>query len=117
MSNTFSDNEVRRIARVVLAYERSHNVPAFRRPPPISSDSGGNAKLIKTPGGGIAACTGSGPYTFGSATCTVVGDDGVVGSETIIVKNIVNVAIPAEVIGKANRVGSIWVIDVASCGA
>jgi hypothetical protein len=74
-----------------------------------------NEILIKTPGGGIAAATGTGPYTFGSATCTVVSDAGVVGSETVTVKNIVNEAIAANVIGKASRVGSIWVIDVASC--
>jgi hypothetical protein len=71
--------------------------------------------LVKTPGGGIAAASGTGPYTFGSATCTVVSDAGVVGSETVTVKNIVNEAIAANVIGKASRVGSIWVIDVASC--
>jgi hypothetical protein len=72
--------------------------------------------LIKTPGGGIPACTGTGPYTFGSATCTRVNDAGVVGSETLEVKNIVNVSIPANVIGKAERFGTVWVIDVASCG-
>jgi hypothetical protein len=77
----------------------------------------GGCILIKTPGGGIAACTGTGPYTFGSATCTIVSDAGVVGTDTVTVKNIVSVAIPANVIGKAEKVGSIWVIDVASCGA
>lgn len=71
--------------------------------------------LVKTPGGGIPAASGSGPYTFGSAACTPVGDDGVVGSGTITVKNIVNQAIAANVIGKAEKVGSIYVIDVASC--
>lgn len=71
--------------------------------------------LIKTPGGGIAAATGTGPYTFGSATCTVVGDDGVVGTATVMVRNIVNDAVAGNVIGKASKVGDIWVIDVASC--
>lgn len=75
-----------------------------------------NCILIKTPGGGIPAASGSGPYTFGSATCTVVSDAGVVGSSTVTVKNIVNQAIAANVVGKAERYGSIWVIDVASCG-
>ena len=76
---------------------------------------GQNDILIKTPGGGIAAASGTGPYTFGSATCTIVGSDGVVGSDTVTVKNIVNDAVAANVIGKASMVGGIWVIDVASC--
>jgi hypothetical protein len=73
--------------------------------------------LIKTPVGGIPAATGSGPYTFGSATCTIVNEDGTVGSDTVTVKNIVNQAIDANVVGKAERVGSTYIIDVASCGA
>lgn len=71
--------------------------------------------LAKTPSGGIPACTGTGPYTFGSAECTIVGDDGVVGTDTEIVKNIVNLDIDGDVIIKAERVGSIWVVDVAGC--
>ncbi|MCA9157545.1 MAG: hypothetical protein KDA72_04415, partial [Planctomycetales bacterium] len=73
-------------------------------------------KLFKTPGGGIAAASGTGPYTWGSATCTVVSDGGVVGTDTEIIKNIVNQAIAANVIIKASKVGSIWVVDVAGCG-
>lgn len=73
--------------------------------------------LIKTPVGGIPAATGSGPYTWGSAVCTIVNDDGTVSANTMTVKNIVNVPIAANVVGKASRSGSIWVIDVASCGA
>jgi hypothetical protein len=76
-----------------------------------------NCILIKTPGGGIPACTGTGPYTFGSATCTIVNEDGTVSADTVTVKNIVNQAIDANVIGKAERVGATYIIDVASCGA
>lgn len=76
---------------------------------------GDNCILIKTPGGGIPARTGTGPYTWGSATCTLVDESGVVGSGTQVVKNIVNQAIAANVVGKAERFGSIYVIDVASC--
>jgi hypothetical protein len=71
--------------------------------------------LVKTPVGGIAGATGSGPYTFGSATCTIVSDAGVVGSATLTVRNIVSDAVAGNVVGKAARVGGIWVIDVASC--
>lgn len=78
--------------------------------------NGDNCILVKTPGGGIAAATGSGPYTWGSATCTLVDAAGTVGSGTQVVKNIVNQAIAANVVGKAERFGSIYIIDVASCG-
>lgn len=74
-----------------------------------------NVILIKTPPGGIPACTGSGPYTFGSATCTIVNEDGTVSADTVTVENIVNQAIAGSVIGKAERVGSTYIIDVASC--
>lgn len=74
-----------------------------------------NVLLIKTPSGGIPACTGTGPYTFGSATCTIVNEDGTVSSDTVTVENIVNQAIAGSVIGKAERVGSTYIIDVASC--
>lgn len=73
--------------------------------------------LAKTPEGGIPAASGSGPYAWGSATCTVVSDAGVVGTDTEVIKNIVNQAIAANVVIKAARVGSIWVVDVASCGS
>lgn len=73
--------------------------------------------LIKTPVGGIPAATGSGPYTWGSATCKVVTDAGVVTAADLVIKNIVNKAIAANVQGKADPVGSIYVIDVASCGS
>lgn len=71
--------------------------------------------LAKTPVGGIPAATGTGPYTFGSATCTIVNDDGTVGSDTLVVKNIVTQAISANVVIKVARVGEIWVVDTASC--
>lgn len=77
--------------------------------------AGQNAILIKTPSGGIDAATGSGPYTFGSATCDLVTEQGVVTSETETIYNIVNDSIAGSVIGKAERVGSIYIIDVASC--
>jgi hypothetical protein len=76
---------------------------------------GGGGILVKTPVGGIPAATGTGPYTFGSATCTIVGGDGVVGAGTVTVKNIVNEAVAGNVMGKASKVGTIYVIDVASC--
>lgn len=73
--------------------------------------------LAKTPAGGIPAATGSGPYTWGSATCTVVTEGGVVTAKTVMVKNIVDDAIAGNVVIKASAVGSIWVVDVASCGS
>lgn len=76
----------------------------------------GDAVLAKTPMGGIPAATGAGPYTWGSASCTRVGTDGVVGSTTVTIKNIVNRAIAGNVVVKASRVGNVYVVDVASCG-
>lgn len=73
--------------------------------------------LIKTPYGGIAAASGSGPYSWGSATCAIVSDTGEVQEESAVVKNIVNRSIAGSVPGKASRVGGIYVIDVASCGS
>lgn len=78
---------------------------------------GGGSILALTPPGGIPAMTGSGPFTWGSATCTLVSEDGIVGAETQVVKNIVNQAIAGSVVIKANRVGSIFIVDVASCGS
>lgn len=77
----------------------------------------GDAVLAKTPMGGIPAATGAGPYTWGSASCTRVGTDGVVASGTVTIKNIVNRAIAGNVVVKASRVGDIYVVDVASCGS
>lgn len=77
----------------------------------------GADRLFKTPGGGIPAATGSGPYTFGTAACTPVGLAGVVGSGTVTITNIVNKAIAANVVIKAAPVEGGWVVDVASCGA
>lgn len=83
----------------------------------VRGGSGTQDRLFKTPGGGIPAATGTGPYTFGSAACTPVNADGTVGSGTVTIKNIVNVAIAASVVIKAAKVGDIWVVDVASCGS
>ena len=83
----------------------------------VRGGGGGRDRLFKTPGGGIPAATGTGPYSFGSATCTFVSDAGVVGTDTVVIKNIVNQAIAANVVIKAAKVGTIWVVDVASCGA
>lgn len=90
--------------------------PANTTPRKVPRRIGGGMILAKTPVGGIPAATGSGPYTFGSAVCMLVGDDGTVGSETVTVKNIVNQAIAANVVIKAARVGASYVVDVASCG-
>lgn len=73
-------------------------------------------RLFKTPGGGIPAASGSGPYTWGSATCTEVDEDGTVLGTTETIKNIVNQAIAANVVIKASPVGDSWFVDVASCG-
>jgi hypothetical protein len=73
--------------------------------------------LIKTPSGGIAAATGSGPYSWGLATCEIISDVGEVLEEEVAVNNIVNRSIAGSVPGKASRVGGIYVIDVASCGS
>lgn len=73
--------------------------------------------LIQTPPGGIPAATGTGPYTWGSATCKLVTEAGVVTATDVIVKNIVDRAIAGSVQGKADPVGGINVIDVASCGS
>lgn len=85
--------------------------------PVLINGSGDNAILAKTPGGGIPAASGSGPYTFGSASCTPVNSDGTVGSGSVTVKNIVDQAIAGNVVIKAERVGSIYIVDVASCGS
>lgn len=84
--------------------------------PVLLGAAAGGMILAKTPAGGIPAASGTGPYIWGSATCTRVGDDGVVGSETITITNIVNQAIAANVVIKAAKVGAIYVVDVASCG-
>lgn len=73
--------------------------------------------LFKTPVGGIPAMSGSGPYTWGSAECTVVNEDGTVGSGTETIKNLVNQPIAASVVIKAAMVGSTWFVDTANCGA
>lgn len=83
----------------------------------VRGGSGTQDRLFKTPGGGIPAATGTGPYTFGSADCTPVNADGTMGSGTVTITNIVDVAIAANVPIKAAKVGSLWVVDVAGCGA
>ena len=58
--------------------------------------SGSNAKLFKTPPGGIAARSGT---TVGSASCTewkIVGSTLTTNTETIIVKNVDAVALPGD---------------------
>lgn len=84
-----------------------------------SRNRGGGYKgrLFKTPSGGIPAATGSGPYTFGSADCTPVNPDGTVGTGSMTITNIVNQVIAGSVVIKAAKVGTLWVVDVASCGA
>lgn len=79
--------------------------------------SGSSSILAKTPSGGIPAATGSGPYTWGSAACTPVSSDGTVGSGSVSIVNIVSQAIAANVVVMAAKVGSIYVVDVASCGS
>ncbi len=88
--------------------EENWQITAFRRR--------GDSILAKTPYGGIPACSGTGPYTFGSADCTVVKPDGTLSSETQTIKNIVDQAIAGSVLIKADPVGDIYVVDVASCG-
>lgn len=73
--------------------------------------------LAKTPIGGIPAMTGTGPYTWGSADCTPINEDGTVGSGTVTIKNIVTDSIAGEVVIKANLVGAVYVVDTASCGS
>lgn len=113
----FKDRETaERLARLVRVPQNIG--PAMTRPRTIPRKIGlDNCVLIKTPGGGIPACTGSGPYVHGSATCFIVDDFGNVTADTIVIKNIVNQTIAGNVQGKAERYRSIWVIDVASCGA
>lgn len=82
-------------------------------------ENGENAITIKTPEGGIPACTGSGPYAYGSATCKLVTTSGGTGTVTEmeqIVYNIVNQEIDGNVVGKAELVNGSYIIDVASCG-
>lgn len=88
--------------------EGNWQVTSFRRR--------GDSILAKTPYGGIPACSGSGPYTFGAADCTVVKPDGTLSAETQSIKNIVNMAIAGSVLIKADPVGDVYVVDVASCG-
>lgn len=83
-------------------------------------ENGENAITIKTPEGGIPACTGSGPYAYGSATCKLVTTSGGTGTVTTtdqVVYNIVNQEIAGSVIGKAELVDGSYIIDVASCGS
>lgn len=77
----------------------------------------GDSILAKTPSTGIPACSSGPPYTFGSEECTVVKPDGTLSGESKTIKNIVNKAIAGNVIIKADLVGDIYVVDVASCGA
>lgn len=72
--------------------------------------------LIKTPGGGIGAASGSGPYTFASASCSLVEpSSGAVSSNSMLIYNIVDDTIAASVVGKAALSGDRFIIDVASC--
>lgn len=89
--------------------EENWQITTFRRR--------GDSILAKTPYGGIPACSGTGPYTFGSADCTVVKPDGTLSSETQTIKNIVDQAIAGSVLIKADPVGDVYVVDVASCGS
>ena len=83
----------------------------------VRGTGGAISRLFQTSGGGIAAASGSGPYTFATASCAIVGTDGVVSTNTATVTNIVDQAIAGSVVIKATRVGDLWVVDVANCGA
>lgn len=87
----------------------------------IRGGGGGDsdAITIKTPEGGIPACTGTGPWNYGSATCKIVttsAGTGTLTSTDQVVYNIVNQEIAGNVIGKAELVSGSYIIDVASCG-
>lgn len=71
--------------------------------------------LVQTPTGGIPAATGSGPYVWGSASCAVLDDAGDLTGGFATVKNVVSEAVGQHVVAKAIKVGSIYVVDLASC--
>lgn len=78
-----------------------------------------NAMLIQTPSSGISGKTStSPPFGFGSALCRVVDPSTetlVSPAQYITVKNVVDQDIAGNAVGKAEMVGGVWILDLASC--
>lgn len=88
-----------------------------RIPLHIGGDGDGAAAIFLTPSTGIPAMSGSGPYTFGSATCTKIDGDGVVTSDEAIVYNSVSGPIPGDRVIQVKRIYNKWFVDVVDCDA
>lgn len=85
----------------------------------VRQDHGENAVLIYTPGGGVPGrsqkCP---PFGFGSALCEVINpltENVYTPPRFVLCKNIVDESIAPRASGKAEKVGGIYIIDVASC--
>lgn len=92
-NNTLSDREVRRIAKVVLDYERRVNVPSAKRAPPISDGSvggGDGTKLYRfTLNASLAGGTADADILEMDGTDTGIDDDvldplGIFSSLTVV---------------------------------
>lgn len=86
----------------------------------VGSSGTNEVGLFKTPAAGIPAANGFGtvgsPYGWGSAACNPIDDSGVVDTgSTTTISNIVTDTIGGDVAIKAIKVGSHWIVDVASC--
>lgn len=78
--------------------------------------------LAKTGVGGVTACTGTGPYTYGSGSGTVIevnstGTTGTLTSRTITLLNMAEVAVAASKQVQCCWIEGHWFVDVESCPA
>ena len=99
--------------------ERQKSIPNI-----IASGGGTETTLAKTPGGGIAGSTGTGPWTLGNATCTkceVYDDSGTIKAReispavNITVYNSTDQTIAASVLIQCKKINGRWFVDAASC--
>lgn len=78
-----------------------------------------NSLVIRTPETGIPGKTSQDPpYGFGVATCEIVNpvtEEHYSPPRYVSVKNVVNLAIAPNAVGKAEKTQGIYIIDVASC--
>lgn len=84
---------------------------------PSPSSAGGG--LVWTPLGGIPGRSGLGsvgdPFVWGSAACEKVGTDGVIGADTLVVKNMVKKSIGGDELIQYKFIGGIAFVDVEEC--
>lgn len=110
--NAFTDADAKRIADTVLRVEGlTRELPQARETQPREVPS-----IFLTPGGGIAAISGS---TLGSATCTrytVTAGTLTATTETVTVYNLMSSAIGAAAYIVAIPVNGIWLAIAEDCG-